>query len=311
MPTDDNGTTYNQNVAKSQVNEATDTVHGQLQKHTDFKSPVMKRVAQQAKNSATERGLGNTTIAGQAATAAVIDKAGQYATKDAEIYSTRRNANQQAGVQLESNAMANKANIAQTNLTNENRLQVQGKANEGALAQVAAKGDIDKDIATSEQTAKDVISQREVEGQQTRLDAELTSLEARTAADNVTKLEETYAKVLSDESIAFLDNDTKRNIALIQQQTELLRNKNQSVDQAWSSYQTGLATIDANAKAASQKTQAKRLAASFKARMDFLNQTTPTSVSNISNPPAPTGLSDNMYEAMGWTKGADGVWKRS
>lgn len=282
------GTEYDKTITNSQVNEATDTVHGQLQKHTDFKSPVMQRVSQQAKNAATARGLGNTTIAGQAATAAVVDKAGEFAIKDAEIYSGRRNANQQAGVQLESTSMANKANLEQTKLTNDNRLQVQDKANSGALEQIASKGAIDESIAAGDRGSRETISQQEIEGQKERLGVELTSLESRNAADNAAKLEEAYAKINSNEAISFLDNDTKRDIAIIQQNTEVLRSQNDAIQAAWTNYQTGLAGIDANASRDSQTAQATRLAASFKARMEFLKQSTPTSVTNIVNPPKPT-----------------------
>lgn len=308
MAINDDGTTYNTNVANSQVNEATDTVYGQLQKHTDFESPVMKRVAQQAKDAATSRGLGNTTIAGQAATAAVIDKAGTYATKDAEIYSARRSANQQADVQLESTTLANKANIEQTNLTNDNRLQVQDKANEGALSQIASKGAIDSELAAADRVSKEGIAAADRVGQQERLDAELGSLESRTAADNEVKLQEAFAKINSSEMLGFLDNNTKLSIAKIQQDTELLRNNNESIQQAWTNYQTGLAGIDTNASSASQQTQAKRLEGSFKARMEFLNQadTLPTTTAPYGGANADT---ITLFTGLGYTW-EDGAWKR-
>lgn len=274
----DDGTEYDKELANSQVNESTDTVYGQLQKHTDFKSPVMQRVSQQAKNAATARGLGNTTIAQQAATGAVIDKAGEFATKDAEIYSGRRNANQQAGTQLESNAMVNKANLKQTELTNTNRLEVQGAANKGALDQIAAKGVLDKDISTADRLSRETISANEITGQKERLGTELASLEKRSEADNAVKLEQAYAQIASNEKLGYLDNATKMEIAQLQMDTEVLRNNNEGIQSAWNNYQNGLSQIDPNSKPTSQQTMATRLTNSFKARMEFLKVALPQSM---------------------------------
>lgn len=280
------GTSWKQEIANSQLNKDTDTVAGQLKTHTDFKSPVMQRVAQQAKEAASGRGLGNTTIAQRAATGAVIDKAGEFATKDAELYANRRTENQRAAYSLESTAMGNAASLVAGREKNVNNLEGQALANKGQLDNTILAN------ASRERTA-------EAERISGDWRAQLTSDTSKDVAaqDNQTKLHQTQIDTASRGSIAQLDNATK--ITLAREEEQRLRDNvgDTSLDAAWANYQTALSNIDANAKATSQVTQANRIKASFEARLAFLQggsvgDSIATSLDSIKDPNAPAPTSD-------------------
>lgn len=243
--TNSSGTSWRSDVTNVGVEEATDTVYGQLQKHTDFSTPLMKRIAQESIDRSTGRGLGNTLMAQNAAMGVVVDKAGEFATKDAEIYSRRKDSNQQAGVNLEGTAM-----------TNANRLATQELSNQGQAAVANTNAASNAAIAASNNAA-----------QSERLGTELASLEQRA-----------WDTISSNERLSQFDNGTKIQIAQIDASTQVLRDKNQAVNTAWGDYQNNLAGIDINAKPASQTEQARRLLDVFEARATYLNMDVPTSI---------------------------------
>ena len=70
--------------------EANETVAGNLDKYTDFETPLMKRIAQQGIDQAASRGLTNSSIASGNAIGKVLDKAGEWATTDAAAYANRK-----------------------------------------------------------------------------------------------------------------------------------------------------------------------------------------------------------------------------
>lgn len=70
--------------------EANETVAGNLDKYTDFETPLMKRIAQQGIDQAASRGLTNSSIASGNAMGKVLDKAGEWATTDAAAYANRK-----------------------------------------------------------------------------------------------------------------------------------------------------------------------------------------------------------------------------
>lgn len=143
----DAGTSWKKSLANSQVNDKTDTVYGQLQRHSDPNSLVNRRAASNATRKGSGRGLGNSSIMQGIATGAVIDRASENAAKDAEIYSNRRTENQRAGTHLEGTAMTNRNNLVVGRERNQNSLDVQALGNKGALEQIAARGVIDTNIA--------------------------------------------------------------------------------------------------------------------------------------------------------------------
>ena len=79
------------------VNDATDSVSGQLAAILGKDSPYITRARAGATQAMNARGLINTTMAGQAGEAAAIDAALPIASQDANTYSTQRLTNQQAG----------------------------------------------------------------------------------------------------------------------------------------------------------------------------------------------------------------------
>lgn len=239
------------------VNEDTDTVFGQLKKHTDFSSPVMQRVAQQAKNAAAARGLSNSSIAIGNATGAVIDKAGEFATTDAGFYNNRKTENQRAATHLESTRMNNatqiksaqiganaqitaagisaNATIRATQIQNEGRLELQ------AMQDKAAMDRLELDTSSRESIEKYRIEQSAIEAEKDRLSREF---QTQYSADN------------------------QYQIAQMQQEAQNDRTRQEIENDIWSDYNTGVINIDQNASAASQREQLQRLNDTTKIRLE-------------------------------------------
>jgi hypothetical protein len=243
------GTQYNSNLANSQVNDLTDTVYGQLQRHTDFSNPLMQRVGQQAKDKAASRGLGNTTIAQRAATGAVVDQAGKFATKDAEIYSNRRTENQRADTVLANTSLTNESALVQTRERNTNALEGQRLQNAGNLATTNAATASQERVAAANNAAANWQTQY-------------------TADSNLAAGAATNARQVQTANI---DADVRREMNELQQQTLQDLDPNDPVSKAWDTYQTAVANIDPNAKPESQLASYNRIKASFEARMTFLS----------------------------------------
>lgn len=263
------GDSYDDSLANSQLNQPTDTVRGQLDKFTDFNDPVMKRVQQNALDKASGRGLGNTTIAQGNATGAVIDRAGQFAIKDAELYSNRRTENQRAGVALESTAMSNKANLVVGRERNTTTMSAQRLSNEGALAVAESNS-----RAQAMQAAADRVAATERTAMQT------SASERNNAANNVTSQINTAANNRTSTANSKANNDTailnnvannlnREQIAWHARRADGIARENNATQSAWDNYQTGIANIDPNASGTSQQTQFDRLKSSFQARTEF------------------------------------------
>lgn len=244
-----NGTTYDPNIGKVEVNAETDTVRGQLKNYTDFGSPLMKRIASQSRDKSASRGLTNTSIAEGAATGAMIDQAGKFATTDAQIYTNRRTENQRATIQLENTAMSNKTSIVNTNSSNAARVQAAGISAGAQVASAQLQADSNRELTLANNTFKANQSAYDRKHQ-----------EFLSGKDRDLK-----------ERLGNLDADTRTTLANIQAETETARQKNSAIESAWSSYQQGVANIDVSAKSVSQKTQFDRLKSLFEARMKFQN----------------------------------------
>lgn len=217
------------------VNPSTDTVKGQLEKHTNFDSTLMKRVASQGREQAVSRGLTNSTIASQGAMGAVLDRAGDWAKTDAGIYNDRKTEGVRSRTALraqEISADASKysadssraAQIETANIGAKSALQVAGANNAGAKERMAM------DIA----------------GQNAR--ASWTSMLER------------------DTAMARLSFDREElNARLNIERDRIGAEATQSM---WSDLSVGLANIDANASPASQQEQANRLFEASRLRQD-------------------------------------------
>lgn len=247
--TGDDGTTYDASLAQVQVDAETDTVHGQLKKYSDFSSPLMKRIAATAREKANSRGLGNSTIAQGAANGAVLDKAVQMATTDAQIYSNRRTENQRAGTQLETTAMSNRTSRANTESSNSARIKAAG---------IQASATLQAAQINADTQLKAVTLNNGFKADQAALDREHQAFQ--------NERERTLR-----ENISALDAGVKLQVAQMDVEAKKLLQQNDAVNSAWSSYTNGIATIDPNAKSTSQQAQADRLKAAFEARMEFLN----------------------------------------
>ncbi len=276
------GNSFDDSLANVQLNEATDTVYGQLQKHTDFKSPVMKLVAQESLDKSSGRGLGNTTIAGRSAIAGVVAKAGEFATKDAELYSGRRTENQRANTHLTATAMSNQNTHKVGAERNEAGLEQQRISNAGQLA------------ATKMQTeSAERVAAKNVAAESARQSKALASQQLIAAQGNTSRQTIASRNNATTTAANQLDNKTRLDVAQTQQDTEVLRQNNQATQSAWDSFQNGVAQIDPNAHSASQKTQYSRLKENFQARMDFNNglfapNASPTNTSDIRVAPTRT-----------------------
>lgn len=269
-----NGTTYNPDLANSQVNDDTDTVYGQLQRHTDFSNPLMQRVGQQARDKAASRGLGNTTIAQRAATGAVVDQAGKFATKDAEIYSNRRTENQRADTVLANTSLTNASALVQSRERNASAIEGQKLQNEGQLATTNAATASQERVAAANNTA---------DNWQTQYTAD--SAYKTAAASNANKVK-----------TANIDADVRREMNELQQQTLRDTSPNDPVNKAWETYQTAVGNIDPNASKESQTTQYERIKASFEARMTFLGGNNDTDTTNTNTTTtSPTANTSGSY----------------
>jgi hypothetical protein len=93
---------------KPAVDKSTDTTSGQLTSLLAGDSPVLQRARAIAAQQANSRGLLNSSMAAEAGTAAMIDRAVPIANADANVYDTRARSNADAGNQ----ALSLGANIA-------------------------------------------------------------------------------------------------------------------------------------------------------------------------------------------------------
>jgi len=232
-----------------EINESTDTVYGQLQKHTSQDNPLLQRVAMKANEKSAERGLTNSSIAIGNAQGAVIDRAGDFAKTDAEIYSRRKDQNQQADVHLENARMGNATTLTQQQMSTDAQL-----ANTNLQLNSQEKLAAERQVFEGNSLTQELASKENVAGMQIEATAQQSALERQ----NRQFLEQ-------------MGNDSAAQIAQLSQDSQDFRQRYDAGNSAWNNLQQGIAQIDPNATSASQNTQFKRLQESFKARMAFLN----------------------------------------
>ena len=90
-----------------EVNRPTETAAGQVESMLAKDSPLMQRARTLAMQNMNQRGLVNSSMAQGAGVAAMIDRATPIAQQDAQIYSNRALANQQAVNEAISSTWAN------------------------------------------------------------------------------------------------------------------------------------------------------------------------------------------------------------
>lgn len=298
------------NDTSKQVDESTDTVYGQLDKYTNSNSILLKRAAQTGLESAASRGLTNSSIAIGASQGAYYDKAGQFAIKDAEIYNSRKDQNQQAQTALEQTRMNNEGSILQSRENNATQLEsnrIQADSNERIST---ADRDANRQNLLSEIASKERINQTQIDSQQAEIDARMQISENELAAQT----ELTLKELESNERVATANREAdalraqleRENSIRLQQmsaesamaQEQLAqasqdaRQRYESLSSAWNNLQQGIAAIDPNAKSASQITQLNRLQESFQARMEFVNSMGGYT-STSGNDQAPTSNNNN------------------
>lgn len=116
-------------AVERQVDRANDTVSGQLKQVLDENSPLLRQAAQTGIRQANARGLINSTIAGEAAQAAVYDRAQSIATSDASTYFQQGTINQNFKNQAQQLNVANKLQADSTNVANQIRVAEANAAN--------------------------------------------------------------------------------------------------------------------------------------------------------------------------------------
>jgi hypothetical protein len=245
------------------INESTDTVYGQLQKHTSQDNPLLQRVAMKANEKSAERGLTNSSIAIGNAQGAVIDRAGDFAKTDAEIYSRRKDQNQQADVHLENARMGNATTLTQQQMSNDAQLR-----NTNLQITSTEKLAGERQTFEGESLAKELASKENIAGMNIQATAQQSALERQ----NRQFLEQ-------------MGNDSAARIAQLKEDSQDFRQRYDAGASAWDNLQQGISQINPAANAASQRTQFNRLQESFRSRMTFLN----TIGGSTPNETAPTG----------------------
>lgn len=256
------------------VNEATDTVFGQLQKHTDFSSPVMQRVAQRARDRVGARGMTNSSIAIGNATGAVVDQAGKFATEDARIYNERKTENQRAethirDANIRAAATVSAAQIsagatlgaARINADTSVRLQAMQDENRVQLQRMSDRSQMQRlrvDTRSRQSVAKMEIEARSYDAE---MDRQSRERQTQISADN------------------------QQGIARFQQESQNDRQKAEMYDNIWRDYNQGVMNIDINASAASQREQLTRLNDTARIRLE--SQGYIDSAVNDTPPPVP------------------------
>lgn len=232
-----------------EINESTDTVYGQLQKHTSQDNPLLQRVAMKANEKSAERGLTNSSIAIGNAQGAVIDRAGDFAKTDAEIYSRRKDQNQQADVHLENARMGNETTLTQQQMSSDAQL-----ANTNLQIASTEKLAGERQTFEGQSLAKELASKENIAGMQIQATANEGALERQ----NRQFLEQ-------------MGNDSAAQIAQLKEDSQDFRQRYDAGNNAWNNLQQGIAQINPEASAESQRTMFNRLQESFRSRMTFLN----------------------------------------
>lgn len=242
----------------TEVNEATDTVYGQMQnKWLNPNDPLMKRVASQANERSAARGLTNSSIAQGNALGAVVDKAGQFATADAGFYNDRKTENQRSATHITSTKMNNDTQIEATQIGADAQIE---SSNISARAQVASAG-----ISARARVQTQKLSD---EAAMARLEVDTASRESINAAELAARSEDQAKELASRERQTQINADNQWAIAEYQQRSQDNRQEAELYADVFRDYNTAVMNIDQNANAASQREQLQRVNDAMQIRLE-------------------------------------------
>lgn len=117
-----NNPANNSSLYSDQINPATDTVEGRINKLLNTDNPLIQRAVTQTNQSANARGLLNSSIATQAGQEAAIGEARNIATQDAGTYNQQRMQNQQIEQSAWNNYLQSISNIQIQNIPEEDKV---------------------------------------------------------------------------------------------------------------------------------------------------------------------------------------------
>lgn len=231
------------------VDRATETVQGQLESITSNNNPILKREAQMAKDKAAARGLGNSTIATQAGSAAVLDKSTDWAKTDAAIYNNRKTENVRAA----------------TNIYGID----QGVESARETAEIAAESaQTTANIqAESQKYASDVAA---ASSAYTANSARSTALQVQASREKVA-----YVEMVVQANMQQLNRESQASIskytADMSAQTSLKGTVNTAKGNSYNQFMTGIANIDQTASASSQQEKYDRLVTVHNAQLEAID----------------------------------------
>ena len=233
------------------VDESTDMVKSHLDKYTDMNDPLMKRIAQKGRDEAAGRGLSNSSLGAQGAIGQVLDKAGEWATTDANAYNNRKTEALRAVTSKYGTDVSADASkyTADTGLA---------ASKASALASIRSS-----EIAGSAQVRSSKISAAaSIQSSQISAAAQVkaqsiaaTSNEKMAAAAEANKFIGHQVSMVS----AVLNNASQEKIAEIRSQDLSKGNKATAYSSNQGAFMTGVANIDQTASGPSQQEQYDRL----------------------------------------------------
>ena len=258
--------------------EANETVAGNLDKYTDFETPLMKRIAQQGIDQAASRGLTNSSIASGNAMGKVLDKAGEWATTDAAAYANRK-----------TESLRSATSKYGTDQSVEASKYGADKDAEASKYSSDASKEASKYSADTSLAGQKYSSDRQLEGARVSAAATAqaaeTSANARIAAENISassnqKIEASRAQtaenqIKSQEVLRNMDASDRIKAAQVLSDTnrdQQARGAKYSATQsAGNGYTAAIANINIESSAKSQKEQLDRINASYDIEMEAIN----------------------------------------
>ena len=258
--------------------EANETVAGNLDKYTNFETPLMKRIAQQGIDQAASRGLTNSSIASGNAIGKVLDKAGEWATTDAAAYANRK-----------TESLRSATSKYGTDQSVEASKYGADKDAEASKYSSDASKEASKYSADTSLAGQKYSSDRQLEGARVSAAATAqaaeTSANARIAAENISassnqKIEASRAQtaenqIKSQEVLRNMDASDRIKAAQVLSDTnrdQQARGAKYSATQsAGNGYTAAIANINIESSAKSQKEQLDRINASYDIEMEAIN----------------------------------------
>ena len=257
--------------------EDKETVGGNLERYTDFDTPMMKRIAQQGKQQAAARGLTNSSIASQGAMGQMLDQAGKFATTDAAAYNARKNENIRTATQRYTTDETVKANKYGDDK------QLEGTKYNADSSAAASKYSSDQQLAGTQYS-----SDRQLQGAQVQAAATVQAAAARSAATvqaaglQATSNEKIQAardevdreRIEADKVMRIQDNEQKvlaaEVLATTNRAAAARGATNQAITSAGNGYSAAVANINIESSAASQKEQLSRIQATYDAEISAI-----------------------------------------